>query len=715
MSSKVQRKVTVENVKESGDGPRRPSVFERLGPGAVTNQERRSRDDPGEQCRNWMRSGACSFGSKCRYQHEAYPPSSSSSSSSRLPKSERDSSQKDLRHKVRHKQQDFKESDSRSPSPKRRKVSTSSGGAGGGSVTVTTAVVVGSSTGSGSSRSRRTDAESKIKSQVVVTRPRSPLSGEDETSDGLLDCEEDNLELKRQQLQRELDLLQKDNHPSSSGSAGSKGGVGSGGTTSATAALPPPPSQIPSTTKSAHSAQPTQQGQPSGSSESSSESDDSSSSDSSSSSSDDEDDDDDSEDSSSSSSSGAASPSAGRGSGSSTMPQQVAEGQRHHRGHRGNAEERGATAHRSVDGKSSREPSRTGSSSHGHDKEAGRHGRDRHRGQSREPPEAGRIPGPPTDSKRKAASNSAQPNKGPPPPYPPGKPRKKKKSGKRRRDREKQLRAERARVAQTHGAAPFPESPSPERPLSPPSSRHRGNREGGMRGAPPSCCPCTQGCWPSFQAASPRVATATPLLEPPLKETVPSLLPPPAAPPSQLSSRDSRKKDGDRHGRPEDYGGRSDPKGYDGRYDADASRSGRKRGEPGHADQPPPPPHRGSRHDPLPPEEADMLEPGEVLPEHTERYVSERNRYDQGRGRDGRRMDHHRSRSPSPALAGLPPRSRMDMDIHRMDYPHSPRSRNQDGRSKSDLRGSDGRRGDPYIRGDPRGDLRGGAETGSER
>lgn len=114
------------------------------------------------------------------------------------------------------------------------------------------------------------------------------------------------------------------------------------------------------------------QGEPSGSSESSSESDDSSSSDSSSSSSDDEDDDDDSEDSSSSSSSGAASPSAGRGSGSAAMPPLVAEGQRHHRGHRGNAEERSATAHRSVDGKSSREHLRTGSSSHGHDKDAGR-------------------------------------------------------------------------------------------------------------------------------------------------------------------------------------------------------------------------------------------------------------------------------------------------------------------------------------------------------
>lgn len=35
MSSKVKRKVTVENSKEGDEHPRRPSVFERLGPNAV--------------------------------------------------------------------------------------------------------------------------------------------------------------------------------------------------------------------------------------------------------------------------------------------------------------------------------------------------------------------------------------------------------------------------------------------------------------------------------------------------------------------------------------------------------------------------------------------------------------------------------------------------------------------------------------------------------
>lgn len=34
MSNKVKRKVTVENSKEGDEQPRRPSVFERLGPNA---------------------------------------------------------------------------------------------------------------------------------------------------------------------------------------------------------------------------------------------------------------------------------------------------------------------------------------------------------------------------------------------------------------------------------------------------------------------------------------------------------------------------------------------------------------------------------------------------------------------------------------------------------------------------------------------------------
>lgn len=203
MSTKVKRKVTVENNKDNGDQHRRPSVFERLGPGAVsvnnTQQERHSRAETQEKCRNWLRSGTCVFGNTCRYQHDPFP-----NSSSRRNKSEKDIPEKDLRHKVRNKRDDNKESRTHSLSPK-RKGSKRSG-----------------------SRSRKGEHESKIKSTVVVTRPRSPAAKnaepqerekkkidgtwEDDSDDWPLDSaqldykEELTLERKRQQLQRELEL-----------------------------------------------------------------------------------------------------------------------------------------------------------------------------------------------------------------------------------------------------------------------------------------------------------------------------------------------------------------------------------------------------------------------------------------------------------------------------------------------------------------------------
>lgn len=109
------------------------------------------------------------------------------------------------------------------------------------------------------------------------------------------------------------------------------------------------------------------------------------------------------------------------------------------------------------------------------------------------------------------------------------------------------------------------------------------------------------------------------------------------------------------------------------------------------------------------------------MSEHGERYGNDRGRYDQGRGRDSRRTEHHRSRSASPAMGSVQ-RNRIEMELHRMsEYPHSPqpnRSRNPEPRGKPEPRGgADVRgRGDPYprgpdsrgdLRGDPRGDLRG--------
>ncbi|GFX41818.1 zinc finger CCCH domain-containing protein 13 [Trichonephila clavipes] len=207
MSSKIKRKVTVENSKDDSDQPRRPSVFERLGPGAVNiaaqPTDRHSRSEHNEKCRNWLRTGNCAYGNTCRYKHESF-----SSSSRRSTKSEKEVESKDLRHKVKTKRDEPKESRDSSLSPKRKSSKRSI------------------------SRSRKGEHESKIKSTVVVTRPRSPSSAatetaetkkkpegnwEDDSDDWPMDAaqldykEELTLERKRQQLQRELELeLQKE-------------------------------------------------------------------------------------------------------------------------------------------------------------------------------------------------------------------------------------------------------------------------------------------------------------------------------------------------------------------------------------------------------------------------------------------------------------------------------------------------------------------------
>ncbi|XP_042900743.1 zinc finger CCCH domain-containing protein 13 isoform X1 [Parasteatoda tepidariorum] len=209
MTTKIKRKVTVENSKELDDQPRRPSVFERLGPGAVNiapmPADRRSRPDHEDRCRNWERTGSCSYGNTCRYKHEAFPPPNASR---RPNKTEKEMDRKDLRHKVRNKRDEPKEPRMGSASPKKKGSKRSN------------------------SRSRKGEHESKIKSTVVVTRHRSPGAGnteiadakkkgdgnwEDDSDDWPMDAaqldykEELTLERKRQQLQRELELeLQKE-------------------------------------------------------------------------------------------------------------------------------------------------------------------------------------------------------------------------------------------------------------------------------------------------------------------------------------------------------------------------------------------------------------------------------------------------------------------------------------------------------------------------
>lgn len=206
MSSKVKRKVTVENSKDGDQQPRRPSVFERLGPNAVNvaaqPSDRHNRPEQNEKCRNWLRSGTCMYGNTCRFKHDPFPQPSR-----RASKPEKDMDEKDLRHRVRTKRDEPKGSRTGSLSPKR----------------------IGKRS---SSRSRKGEHESKIKSTVVVTRPRSPAppsaetadskkksegNWEDDSDDWPMDAaqldfkEELTLERKRQQLQRELALeLQKE-------------------------------------------------------------------------------------------------------------------------------------------------------------------------------------------------------------------------------------------------------------------------------------------------------------------------------------------------------------------------------------------------------------------------------------------------------------------------------------------------------------------------
>lgn len=684
-----------------------------------------------------MRSGACSYGTKCRYQHEAYPPPPSSSSSSRPPKSDRDSSQRDLRHKVRHKQPESKESVSRSPSPKRKK-SLPSG-----------------SSAAAPGRARRPDAESKIKSTVVVTRPRSLSSGEEDrpkeakppknwegASDGdwpldeaSLDYKEElSLEMKRQQLQRELDLLQKENHLKGAGGPGQVGGALGAGPVHA------PQPAITKTVRSGGVPQhPPAQVPYSGSSETSSDSD-SSSSDSSSSSSDD-----DSEDSSSSSSSGAGSSSRVTGAGHAAPPPVDATGGggRHHRSRRGGEE-------RLMPAPKARETARSGAAPHPHGKESSRHGRERH-GRMREVMEGGRSPLPPVSAPRRGQDVDygeyggggrsrgprtpspgalSEPKRNAPPgtgkmaaPFLPPKARKKKKSGKRRREREKQLRTEHramgARGSQDPPPCPMADSPSPERSPVPGLSRsgRRGARGSGDGAPPASRVPPTL---PPLGGRGPpagRYGRSPPPppphdaprrgLPPAPKRARRDSPPPPVDPvtPPQPPPRESRKKDVEgRHGRLEEYASLPPKASYEVRYEGEGRHPGsRKREAPGYPEVPPLPPTPTHRRHGEPPSEgdSDVLEPGEVMPEHGERYVGDRGRYDQGRGRDGRRVDHHHSRSASPAM-GAPPRSRLEMELHRVpEFPHSPqpggRSRNPEPRSKPDPRSVERR--EPYARG----------------
>ncbi|XP_064638142.1 zinc finger CCCH domain-containing protein 13-like isoform X2 [Lineus longissimus] len=194
--SKVRRKVTVEkgsSVSETSE-KRKPSVFERLGPGA----SRRYRDEEDalsekdeRPCHKWMNTGSCSYGSSCRYSH---PPLHH----------RRDDSPEDLRHKMKHRKgkgrsRERQRSESLSPerrrSPEPRKSRRDKDLLAKDAGKIRSTVVVKTS-------SQSTDSESEID---------RGLTGGGEFNERMLDFEQElTLMKRRQELQRELSQLQEE-------------------------------------------------------------------------------------------------------------------------------------------------------------------------------------------------------------------------------------------------------------------------------------------------------------------------------------------------------------------------------------------------------------------------------------------------------------------------------------------------------------------------
>ncbi|CAL9698435.1 unnamed protein product [Knipowitschia caucasica] len=186
--SKIRRKVTVENSKTISDSSssaplppssRRPSVFERLGPSTAGPAAE-------SQCRNWLKTGSCSYGTTCRYTHGPQPRGKFSFSLS----AERPTG--DLRERMKNKRQDV---DSENVKRDADEPPTAT-------------------TRRDSSRGRHREKE-----DIKITKERTPNSDEEapeweqsrEDSDiGDYDYEL-SLEMKRQKIQRELLKLEQEN------------------------------------------------------------------------------------------------------------------------------------------------------------------------------------------------------------------------------------------------------------------------------------------------------------------------------------------------------------------------------------------------------------------------------------------------------------------------------------------------------------------------
>ncbi|XP_054655460.1 zinc finger CCCH domain-containing protein 13 isoform X2 [Dunckerocampus dactyliophorus] len=192
--SKIRRKVTVENSKTISDSSsttassstsnpaapsRRPSVFERLGPSTGSNAA-------DSHCRNWLKTGNCSYGNTCRYTHGSQPRGKGFNFSR---SAERPTG--DLRERMKNKRQD------NDPESVKRDLDEPA-----------------SPTGRqrDSSRGRHREKEG-----IKITKERTPASEEEPpewetTHSDIGDYDyELSLEMKRQKIQRELMKLEQEN------------------------------------------------------------------------------------------------------------------------------------------------------------------------------------------------------------------------------------------------------------------------------------------------------------------------------------------------------------------------------------------------------------------------------------------------------------------------------------------------------------------------
>ncbi|XP_036367355.1 zinc finger CCCH domain-containing protein 13 isoform X2 [Octopus sinensis] len=196
--SKSRRKVTVDTAKSVSDESekRKPSVFERLGPGGGQRKyeyepERMDKTAYVDKCRNWLLTRACPFGSKCKFLHgpfseETNGPENRSRSSKRHESDNTD----DIKLKLK--------SHRDKGSDRKRKTENSS-------------------TEKRSHSKIKHEKEGKIKSTVVVKKPVDPESeidseepeewSEDDSLKNLDFKEELTLVRKRQELQRALSNL----------------------------------------------------------------------------------------------------------------------------------------------------------------------------------------------------------------------------------------------------------------------------------------------------------------------------------------------------------------------------------------------------------------------------------------------------------------------------------------------------------------------------